>query len=510
MPFKLFGHRKQQKEITRPDPLPNYFPERFTPGDITYVTTIVPSIAYQQSSTQTSEPRSPLVNNALNVSDDTDYATRQPIEAFQTTQHRWTRASPQQSHEQSIDYITPELAISATQRTSLSGERIPPSLRARNFTTTEMMRPRPKLKFAYERSENSPLPAPSNDRQEPATNFANDMNSHDIRVALERDAQRNFKAIPEESRSELSPHSTINVQPTEKAVPVQSQEGTIRRRQSSKPSPWIWRESRELRDRDSQQFDDDGKIGRTIAGLETRAHSPVGDHSYSRQHKRGLSQYDVESTGSRIIDGLPPPSIASSESYRQPRYRPYAGSRAAPDEAPRAMNSRESQPPSHDSKFDLQSNSGYVLTSAWTSYLKKATADQIIYERESRHIEQEDWLSQQHNWQEQHNHEISHSESGSSDFTNSEERVESQEEYTTDSASLESAEAEAIFHNNRYVRGRSSGHKPKNSGISDFSVQSGSRKSIHDAGIQSGKAHIIRQDHFETGYLPVVEVERVY
>ncbi|KAK9479843.1 hypothetical protein V1514DRAFT_351068 [Lipomyces japonicus] len=241
------------------------------------------------------------------------------------------------------------------------------ALRALKVRSVDLLNPRPRLKFVYEQTD---------DRRQVDTltkhvhesrglkvksmyvdDVADNLDPHDLRVVLERDLRRmesidfGWPAAVEETHwNEVS-----SKQPT--------------RHRSSHTTPWPWRDSRDI------------------------------GHSQETNRDSELSQaYDnmLQDPGLSICDDVENENRRKEDEDREPVKdmlvsRPSLNSLPIPPKNPKRRsqkNLRKGQNSSHQSSFDERyehgPRSGDALTEAWTTFLKKATAERIRKEQEER------------------------------------------------------------------------------------------------------------------------------
>ncbi|KAK9455471.1 hypothetical protein V1511DRAFT_292550 [Dipodascopsis uninucleata] len=247
-----------------------------------------------------------------------------------------------------------------------SKPRMTRALRALKVRSRDILYPKPKLRFEYEPVENFDMSRMSNTGSEgkrsqvmrslPADNIPDNLSSRGIRLALERDARRSA------SHGEVQDVKSQDIYRENNSQDDEFTEGDLQ-------NSWPWRDSIELhsepnRANNEQVLDnhvtDDSEpttTGEDIVDLYLESHSSVPSR-HSTDESVTFSVQPSESVNNQF-------SRWSTEN--------------------REYESIQMPGP----KYDYKPGSGRVLTTAWASFLKRATAERIQKEQEARFKEED-------------------------------------------------------------------------------------------------------------------------
>ncbi|KAK7206534.1 hypothetical protein BZA70DRAFT_106807 [Myxozyma melibiosi] len=226
------------------------------------------------------------------------------------------------------------------------------SLRAMKLRSVDMVHPNPKLRFRYEPAERMMVPidpyedAKAKIKSKPSEHVddrANGMNAHALRVAMDREKRKTQAA---ELKAKLSAAAEASEGSADDPQEGSSRQGGSRQLNLSGP-------------------DTDNTDGLKATQPVTTEHQP--DNNYTTE------DYDMRNGGAREADH------PVSQKARIPRYS------VGPDVPPATEHQSRGA-----SVFDAHTSDGYMLTSAWTNYLKQATARRIKEEQELRAAEHDD------------------------------------------------------------------------------------------------------------------------
>ncbi|KAK9240277.1 hypothetical protein V1525DRAFT_353913 [Lipomyces kononenkoae] len=241
------------------------------------------------------------------------------------------------------------------------------ALRALKVRSVDMLHPKPTLRFEYEPVDNPVIaidPFTAGDvrglrrsqiRSLQVDDIADDLDSHAIRVALERDARRSM-----DRRRSVS-NSLYRTSQSLEGGHLPS---------PSEPRPWPWRDSREFMDidRDRRHSQISQRYDQMLQDLESRISEKAdGVGAVEAYSMRSSVEGDPQSESGYNLDG---PTLIS------PQELPHEDqtTRTTTDYMPRRRSDLNRRRPS---------SSGQVIT-AWTSFLKRATAERIRREIEVR------------------------------------------------------------------------------------------------------------------------------
>ncbi|KAK9367180.1 hypothetical protein V1509DRAFT_627215 [Lipomyces kononenkoae] len=248
------------------------------------------------------------------------------------------------------------------------------ALRALKVRSVDMLHPKPTLRFEYEPVDDSaaaidPFTAgdvrglsQSQIRSLQVDDIADDMDSHAIRVALERDARRSM-----DTRRSVSNSLHHTRQSLYEGRHLQNPDES---------RPWPWRDSRELmdKDRDRRYSYNSQTYNEMLQELQSATISEKAE---------GVSAVEVYSTRSSVEAGpqsesdyvLDGPTLISSQGLQ---YEEQDRSTTVDYGTGRRSGSNDS------ATRRRLSSTGHALTTAWTSFLKRATAERIRREIELR------------------------------------------------------------------------------------------------------------------------------
>ncbi|KAK9494377.1 hypothetical protein V1508DRAFT_29364 [Lipomyces doorenjongii] len=275
---------------------------------------------------------------------------------------------------------------SGTEVVNRSVNVVTHALRALKVRSVDMLHPKPTLRFEYEPVDNTLIPIDpftsgdmlglrrSQVRSLHVDDMVDDMDSHAIRVALERDARRSLDT--RRSISNSNNHTHENSMPLDERAEPGS--GGARKL-------WPWRDSRELIDRDRERIIQ-GNSRRQSQNSQRYDEMLQDPELLMSENAEDISPLEPCSIGYSLAadphlegDYLPDePTLISSQGLRHQE----TDMRTTTDYELRGQSDFDYSRGGQKGKDNP--SSGYLLTAAWTSFLKRATAERIRREIEVR------------------------------------------------------------------------------------------------------------------------------
>ncbi|KAK9324839.1 hypothetical protein V1517DRAFT_31017 [Lipomyces orientalis] len=391
-----------------------------------------------------------------------------------------------------------------------SGNSVTHALRALKVRSVDMLHPKPTLRFEYEPIDKSVIPIDpftsgdvkglrrSQIRSLQVDEIADDMNSHEIRVALERDARRSLDARRSISSSQNHTRHNFN--------PLDEQSGMESRR------PWPWRDSRELMDKDRE---------RIVQGDSRRNSQTSGQFDEILQDaERSMSNttevYPVdpyltggtESAIPQLEDVFLPdePTLISAQGLRYQE----ADMRTTDDcEQRRYSEFDRADLPRRGPKYDYTPSSGRVLTTAWTSFLKRATAERIRQGIKVRETGGIPWRTQreQESWPEANECTPRESLSGDSGSSGESSGLNDDKEIQHVSETSAAKAWESMYEPRALPTSPVRRRNQYGADIEDCDGSHGQHRHayggdnfVYDSRVSSRRAHFVRQEQLHEGY----------
>ncbi|KAK9361551.1 hypothetical protein V1504DRAFT_74740 [Lipomyces starkeyi] len=323
--------------------------------------------------------------------------------------------------------------------------------------------------------------------------IVDDMDSHAIRVALERDARRSMDTRRSVSNSKNHTHES-RTSLDERAEPGS---GGARK-------PWPWRDSRELMDRDREriiQGDSRGQIQ-----ISQRYDEMLQDAELlMSENAEDISPMEAYSTGNSMTadpqlesDYLPDePTLISPQGLRYHE----TDMRTTTDYELRRQSdfdySRGGQ------KGNFKPSSGSVLTTAWTSFLKRATAERIRREIEAR--ESAEQLSQRQIWRDGNEFSSRRSLSGDRCYSGDSQELNDDIQYVSEvpAANAWDSRSGAVSGLKSPSRRRhqyEDGIEPNHISKEQYQDSPVGEHYIDDSAVTSRRARLVRQEELNEGY----------
>ncbi|KAJ8102940.1 hypothetical protein POJ06DRAFT_299227 [Lipomyces tetrasporus] len=386
-----------------------------------------------------------------------------------------------------------------------SGNSVTHALRALKVRSVDMLHPKPTLRFEYEPIDNTVIPIDpftsgdvqglrrSQIRSLHVDEIVDDMNSHEIRVALERDARRSLDA--RRSISSSQNHTRPNFNPLDERSEMESH-GARR--------PWPWRDSRELMDKDRER----------IVQRDSRRHSQT-----SGQHDEILQ--DAELSISNITEVCredPYLNGATESTQSEDEFLPDEPTLISPqglryrEVDMRTMDDCEQRRysdaglPRRGPKYDYTPSSGRVLTTAWASFLKRATAERIRQGIKVRETGGLSWGTQNQQESRPEENEFTRRESLSGDSVSSGERIELNDDREVQYISeTPAAKAWESMYGSRTSPVRRRKQYEADIEHCDVSHEQyrhayGGDNFVYNSRVGSRRAHFVRQEELHEGY----------
>ncbi|KAK9348396.1 hypothetical protein V1522DRAFT_426710 [Lipomyces starkeyi] len=394
---------------------------------------------------------------------------------------------------------------SGTEVVNRSVNAVTHALRALKVRSVDMLHPKPTLRFEYEPVDNTVIPIDpftsgdvrglrrSQIRSLHVDDIVDDMDSHAIRVALERDARRSMDTRRSVSNSKNHTHES-STSLDERAEPGS---GGARK-------PWPWRDSRELMDRDRERIIQGDSRGQSQ--ISQRYDEMLQDAELlMTENAEDISPVEAYSTENSMTadpqlesDYLPDePTLISPQGLRHHEI----DMRTTTDYELRRQSdfdySRGGQ------KGNYKPSSGSVLTTAWTSFLKRATAERIRREIEAR--ESAEQLSQRQIWRDGNEFSPRRSLSGDRCYSGDSQELNDAIQYVS-----EVPAANAWDSRSGAVSGLKSPSRRRYQYEDDIEPNHISKEQyqdspvgehyIYDSAVTSRRARLVRQEELNEGY----------
>ncbi|KAK9376960.1 uncharacterized protein V1513DRAFT_161764 [Lipomyces chichibuensis] len=366
------------------------------------------------------------------------------------------------------------------------------ALRALKVRSVDMLHPKPTLRFEYEPVDNTVIPIDpftsgdvrglrrSEIRSLHVDDMVDDMDSHAIRVALERDSRRSMDIRRNFSNSKNHTHEN-STSLGERAEP---ESGGAR-------NPWPWRDSRELMDRDRERIIQGDS--RQQSQTSQRYDEMLQDAELlMSENAEDITPMEAYSTGNNMTadpqlegDYLPDePTLISSQGLRHQE----TDMRTTTEYELRRQSDFDYSRGGQEGNY--KPGSGSVLTTAWTSFLKRATAERIRREIEAR--ESAERLTQRQIWTD--GNEFSPHRSLSGDRRYSGDSQELNDAWDSRSGGLGLRSPTRRRH--QYDDDIEPHHIPKEH-LQDSPV---GEHYIYDGAVTSRRARLVRQEELNDGY----------
>ncbi|KAK9390570.1 hypothetical protein V1515DRAFT_618606 [Lipomyces mesembrius] len=394
---------------------------------------------------------------------------------------------------------------SGTEGVNRSVNAVTHALRALKVRSVDMLHPKPTLRFEYEPVDNTVVPIDpftsgdvlglrrSQIRSLHVDDMVDDMDSHAIRVALERDARRSLDTKRSVSNSKNHTHESST--PLDERA--ESGSGGARK-------PWPWRDSRELMDRDRER----------IIQRDSRRQSQISQrYDEMLQDPELLMSENAEDIGP--LEACSFGNSMTADPQLEGDYLPDEPTLISPQELRHQENDMRTTTDYElrgQSEFDYprvgqkgkdKPGSGYVLTAAWTSFLKRATAERIRREIEVR--EPAEQRSQNQIWRDGNEFSPRGSLSGDSCYSGDSQELNDDIQYVS-----EVPAANALDSRSGAGSGLKSPTRRRHQYENDIEPHYISKEQyqdspvgehyIYDSAVTSRRARLVRQEGLDEGY----------